>query len=189
MMAIPTRDTAWELLTKWTQSEALRRHALTVEGVMRYFARRLGGDEELWGIIGLLHDIDYEKYPDQHCEQAPLILRQAGIDEGIIRAVVSHGYGIVNDVEPILPQEKVLYAVDELTGLIAAAAILRPSKSVMDLELKSVKKKYKQPSFAAGVDRTVIENGAQMLGMTLDELIEQTILGMRGIASDIGLAG
>lgn len=156
---------------------------------MRYFAKQMDGDEDLWGIIGLLHDIDYERYPQQHCEQAPIILREAGIDEGIIRAVVSHGYGIVNDVQPLLPQEKVLYAVDELTGLIGAAAILRPSKSILDLEVKSVKKKYKQASFAASVDRSVIENGAQMLGLTLDELIQQTILGMRTVAAEIGLAG
>ena len=156
---------------------------------MRHFAALAGEDSELWGVVGLLHDLDYEQYPDEHCKKVQEILREKDVDPAIIRAVASHGFGICSDIEPESRMEKTLYAIDELTGLITAAAIMRPSKSVMDLELKSVKKKYKTPSFAAGVNRAVIEQGAQRLGTTVDELITQCILGMRECAPAIGLAG
>ncbi|MGN0703334.1 MAG: hydrolase, partial [Lentihominibacter sp.] len=157
--------------------------ALIVEGVMKYFARKLGyGDEEeFWGLVGLLHDLDFEKYPDEHCIREQEIMREQGIDERIIRATASHGYDITVDIRPEHEMEKVLYATDELTGLIGAVAIMRPSKSVNDLELKSVKKKYKNAKFAAGCSREVIEKGAEMLGWTLDDLISDTILAMREI--------
>lgn len=190
MSNIVDRQKAWELLCRYTESEALRRHALAVEGVMRHFAELLGeADVDKWGVVGLLHDLDYEKYPDQHCLKVQEILREEGIGEDYIHAVASHGWGLCCDVEPVEKMEKVLYAIDELTGLIGAAALMRPSKSVMDIELKSVKKKYKDARFAAGVDRSVIEKGCAMLGMELDEVINQTILGMRSVAAEIGLAG
>jgi len=186
---IPTREQAWELLTEYNESEALRTHAKTVEGVMRHFARLRGEDESLWGIVGLLHDLDYEKYPDEHCEKGLEIMRERGIDEVVARGCASHGHGICIDLEPVSEMEKTLYTIDELTGLIAACAIMRPSKSVMDLELKSVKKKYKTKSFAAGVSREVIEDGAARLGVELDAVITETILGMREVAAEIGLLG
>ncbi|MDR2514195.1 MAG: HDIG domain-containing protein [Christensenellaceae bacterium] len=177
---IPTRDEAFEILKKYTKSEALLRHALAVELCMRHFAALGGEDAELWGVCGLLHDIDYELYPDAHCKKAPELLRAENIDELVIRAVVSHGYAITVDVEPLSGMEKTLYAIDELTGLITACALMRPSRSVADLELKSVKKKYKTLNFAAGVDRAVIERGAEMLHKDVDFLISECILGMRG---------
>lgn len=186
---IPTEQQAEELLREYNSSPALINHALAVEGVMRHFARKLGEDEEKWGIIGLLHDLDYEKYPDQHCTKSKEILESRNIDPDYVRAIVSHGWGICSDVKPEHIMEKVLFATDELTGLINAAAIMRPSKSVMDLEYKSLWKKYKSPSFAAGVDRSIIEKGAEMLDMKLREIIEETILGMREVADKIGLAG
>jgi len=186
---IPTRDEALKLLHEYNQSDSLRKHAYAVEGVMRYFARKNQEDEDKWGIIGLIHDLDYEKYPDQHCTKTKEILEEHGWPEDYIRAVVSHGWGICSDVEPESTLEKTLYAVDELTGLIAANAMVRPSKSVMDMSVKSVKKKWKSPSFAAGVDRSIIQNGAEMLGMEIGELIEGTIMGMREVAEEIGLKG
>lgn len=176
-----TRDAAWELLLEYNSEHFHLRHAVTVEGVMRYFARELGygGEEEFWGVVGLLHDLDFERFPEQHCIKEQEILRERGIDERIIHAVASHGYALTVDIEPEHEMEKVLYAVDELTGLIGAVALMRPSKSVSDLELKSVKKKYKNANFAAGCSREVIERGAAMLGWELDELIERTILAMR----------
>ncbi|MGI6730814.1 MAG: HD domain-containing protein [Anaerovoracaceae bacterium] len=176
-----TREEAWALLNEYNKEPFHINHALTVEGVMKYFAPLLGYEEEkeFWGIVGLLHDLDFGMYPDEHCIKQEEIMRQRGIDERIIHATVSHGYGIVSDVKPEHEMEKVLYAVDELTGLIWATALMRPSKSVQDLGLKSVKKKYKTPSFAAGCSREVIEKGAEMLGWELDYLIEQTILAMR----------
>lgn len=186
---IPTREQAWQLLTEYTQSEALLIHAKTVEGVMRHFARLRGEDESLWGVVGLLHDLDYEKYPDEHCKKGLDLMRQHGLDEIVCRGCASHGHGICIDLEPISDMEKTLYTIDELTGLIAACAIMRPSKSVMDLELKSVKKKYKTKSFAAGVSREVIEDGAARLSMPLDDVISETILGMREVAADINLLG
>jgi predicted hydrolase (HD superfamily) len=177
----PTREEAWELLTEYNQEEFHLHHATVVEGVMRYFAREHDPEhEEFWGIVGLLHDIDFERYPKQHCVKGIELLRSHGIDEEIIRATMSHGHGVTEtEFEPEHIMEKILFATDELTGLIGAVAIMRPSKSVQDLELKSVKKKFKQPSFAAGCSREVIQQGADMLGWTLDDLITQTILAMR----------
>ena len=183
----PDRTEAYALLTQYNENPALIKHALAVESVMRHFARLLNEDEEKWGVIGLLHDIDYEKYPEEHCKKAVELLKAADIDDDYIHAVCSHGYGLCSDVKPELTMEKVLYTIDELTGLITACAIMRPSKSVMDLEYKSVIKKFKQPSFAAGVNRAVIEEGASWLGYDLQYVIEQTILGMREAASEIGL--
>ena len=176
-----TREEAWELLTEFNQDEFHLEHAQIVEKTMLYFADKLGyGEEkEFWGIVGLLHDLDFEKYPDQHCIKSQEIMKERGVDEKIIHATASHGYGITVDIRPEHEMEKVLYAVDELTGLIGAVVLMRPSKSVQDLELKSVKKKYKSKGFAAGCSREVIDNGAKMLGWTLDELIVQTIEALR----------
>jgi len=185
----PTREEALELLKKYNQSESLIKHALAVEGVMRYMARKRGADEEKWGIIGLVHDLDYEKYPEQHCKKTEEILRENSWPEEYIRAVVSHGWGICVDVEPQTEMEQVLYAIDELTGLVTTSALVRPSKSVMDMQAKSVKKKWKDKRFAAGVDRSIIQRGADMLGVEIGELITDTIMGMRDVAEDIGLKG
>ncbi len=181
-----TRDEAWELLTEFNKEPFHIRHAVTVEGVMRYFAEALGYSDEvdLWGIVGLLHDLDFEMYPDQHCIKSQELMCEHGLDERIIHGTASHGYGLTVDIKPEHEMEKVLYATDELTGLIGAVAIMRPSKSVQDLELKSVKKKFKTVNFAAGCSREVIQNGADMLGWTLDELIERTILAMRSYESE-----
>ncbi len=182
-----TRDEAWDLLTEYNKDEFHLKHALTVEGVMRWYAKELGyGDEEdFWGIAGLLHDLDFEQFPEEHCIKEQEIMRERNIDEKLIHAVASHGYKLTVDVEPVHEMEKVLYATDELTGLIGAVALMRPSKSVADMELKSVKKKYKNAKFAAGCSREVIERGAQMLGWKLDKLIEQTILAMRSCEEDV----
>ena len=185
----PTREQAYALLVEYNDSPALITHALAVEGVMRHFARLLGEDEEKWGVVGLLHDLDYQRFPEQHCTKAREILTERGVDEEYIHAIQSHGYGLCSDVKPEHVMEKVLYTIDELTGLINATAIMRPSRSVLDLELKSVKKKYKDRSFAAGVNREVIEKGAAMLGMNLDDVITETIAGMRDVADAIGLRG
>ena len=176
-----TREDAWNLLTEYNKDEFHLEHAQIVEQTMKYFARELGyGDEEdFWGIVGLLHDLDFELYPDEHCIKEQEIMRERGIDEQIIHATASHGYKITVDIKPEHEMEKVLYAVDELTGLIGAVAIMRPSKSVQDLELKSVKKKYKSKNFAAGCSREVIERGAEMLGWELDDLISRTIEALR----------
>ncbi len=184
---IPTRASALELFRKYNKSESLLKHALAVEGVMRYMARKAGEDEEKWGIIGLVHDLDYEMYPDQHCTMTKKILEENNWPDEYIRAVLSHGWGLVTDVEPVSLMEKTLYAMDELTGLVVTSALVRPSKSVMDMEAKSVKKKWNDKRFAAGVDRTVIEKGAEMLGVTRDELITDCIMGMREVADEIGL--
>ena len=186
---IPTRQEALELLHEFNESESLRRHAYAVEGVMRHCARKHGEDEEKWGIIGLVHDLDYEKYPDEHCTKSREILESRGWPAEYIRAVVSHGWGLCSDTKPETLLEKTLFAVDELTGLVAANAMVRPSRSVLDMKVKSVKKKWKSPAFAAGVDRTVIQKGAEMLGVNLDELIEDAIMGMCSVAHEIGLAG
>ncbi|NIQ39115.1 MAG: HD domain-containing protein [Proteobacteria bacterium] len=185
----PTREEAWRLLTEFNQSDSLIKHALCVEGVMRYIARKRGEDEEKWGIIGLVHDLDYERFPDEHCTKTREILTDRGWPEDYIGAIVSHGWGICSDVEPKSDMEKVLYAVDELTGLLTAVALVRPSKSVMDLKAKSVKKKWKDKAFAAGVDRSIIEKGAAMLGMDIWDLVEDVIMGMREVADPIGLRG
>ena len=185
----PTREAAFDLFRQYNKTESLTKHALSVEGVMRYMARKAGQDEEKWGIIGLIHDLDYEQYPDQHCKMTEKILRENNWPEEYIRAVLSHGWGLATDVRPETLLERTIYAVDELTGLVATSALVRPSKSVLDMEVKSVKKKWNDKRFAAGVDRTVIEKGAEMLGMTLDELINDCIMGMREVAEEIGLKG
>lgn len=185
----PTRETALALFKEYNRSESLIKHALAVEAVMRRFARQRGQDEEKWGIVGLVHDLDYEKFPDQHCRKTEEILREHRWPEELIRAVVSHGWGICSDVKPESEMEKVLFAVDELTGLVTTSALVRPSRSVLDMEAASVKKKWKDKRFAAGVDRSIIEKGAAMLGMDLVALITETILGMREAAEDIGLKG
>ncbi|WP_392886326.1 HDIG domain-containing metalloprotein [Eubacterium limosum] len=184
-----TRDEALALLKEYNESDALVKHGLAVEGVMRHFARKYGEDEEKWGIVGLLHDLDYEKYPDQHCVKVQEIMQERDIDPEIIRAVASHGYGICVDIEPQSPMEKVLYTIDELTGLVNATAIMRPSKSVLDLETKSVKKKFKSKGFAAGVDREIIKKGCERLEMDLGDVIEEVILGMREVCDTIDLRG
>ncbi|MBI9082007.1 MAG: HDIG domain-containing protein [Desulfobacterales bacterium] len=185
----PTRNEAHDLLTRYNQSESLIKHALAVEGVMRYMARKRGEDEEKWGVVGLIHDLDYEQFPDQHCKKTQEIMTAEGWPEEYTRAVISHGFGLCTDVEPRTDMEKVLYAIDELTGLVATTALVRPSKSVLDLTAKSVKKKWKDKRFAAGVDRSIIENGAQMLGVEISELITDTIAGMQDVAEAIGLRG
>ncbi len=190
MSSQPTREEAFELLKRYNKSESLIKHALTVEAVMKHFADILGepGNEK-WGIIGLLHDIDYELYPEQHCIKARELLSENNIPEEYIHAVESHGWNICCNVEPVEKMEKVLFTIDELTGLIAATALMRPSKSILDTELKSVKKKWKQKGFAAGVNREIIEQGATMLGMELDYIMDETIKGMRTVAEEIGLKG
>ena len=185
----PTREQALELLHRYNESDSLRKHAYAVEGVMRHIARKRGEDEEKWGVIGLIHDLDYEKFPDQHCTKTRTLLEEHGWPEEYIRAAVSHGWGICSDVEPQTVLEKTLYSIDELTGLVVTTALIRPSKSVMDVAVKSVKNKWKDKRFAAGVDRGVIEKGAAMLQVGLDELIDDTIKGMQEVAEAIGLKG
>jgi putative nucleotidyltransferase with HDIG domain len=186
---VPTREEAFQLLTEYNKNESLIKHALAVEGVMRYVARKRGEDEKKWGIIGLVHDLDYEQFPEEHCRKSGEILRTHDWPEEYIHAAVSHGWGICSDVEPQTEMEKVLYAIDELTGLVVTTALVRPSKSVLDLKAKSVKKKWKDKRFAAGVDRSIIEKGAEMLGVDLTELITDTIMGMREVAEEISLKG
>lgn len=173
------RTQALELLKKYNKEDFHIRHALTVEGVMRYFAKQYGHDEEFWGLVGLLHDIDFEVYPDEHCKKAPELLKEVDASDEFIHAVCSHGYGLCSDVEPTHEMEKILFVTDELTGLIGAAAIMRPSKSVQDMELSSLKKKFKDKKFAAGCSRDVIKEGAERLGWELDKLLEETLLAMR----------
>ncbi len=182
-----TRQDALNTLQTYTKSEALLKHAYAVEGVMRYFARELGEDEEYWGIVGLLHDVDYEQWPEEHLQVAPRLLAEAGFDEDVIHAVLAHGWGLCSDVKPEKKMEIVLYTIDELTGLITAAAYMRPSHSVMDMEVSSVKKKFKDKGFAAGVNRDVIRGGCEMLGMTLEDVIQKSILGMRDVHESLGL--
>jgi putative nucleotidyltransferase with HDIG domain len=186
---VPTRQEALELLHQYNGSDSLRKHAYSVEGVMRYIARKLGEDEEKWGIIGLIHDLDYEKFPDQHCKKTGELLREKGWPEEYIRAAVSHGWGICSEVKPETRLEKYLYTIDELTGLVVTTALIRPSKSVLDVQVKSVKNKWKDKRFAAGVDRSIIEKGVEMLQVGLDELIDDTIKGMQEVAEPIGLKG
>lgn len=181
------KEKALALLKQFNDSEALVRHGLAVSGVMRYFAAQAGEDVEYWGAVGLLHDIDYEKYPDQHCVKAAEILREAGYDDAFIHAVISHGHGIVVDAPPTHYMEKVLYATDELTGLIYAAALMRPSRSVSDIEVSSVRKKFKDKRFAAAVDRELILKGCEDLNQDLDTVIEKCILGLREVAAEIGM--
>jgi predicted hydrolase (HD superfamily) len=178
---IPTPEQAWELLCRYNEGDFHRKHGRIVGDVLRWYAQELGyGDEaDFWETVGILHDLDFEQWPEEHCTKEQELMRQEGIDERIIHATASHGYALTVDVKPEHQMEKVLYAADELTGLIGAVAIMRPSKSVSDLEVKSVRKKYKDKKFAAGCSREVIERGAEMLGWSLDELIEKTILAMR----------
>jgi putative nucleotidyltransferase with HDIG domain len=185
----PTRDEALSLLTQYNENEALIKHALAVEAVMRYCARKRGQDEEMWGVVGLIHDLDYERFPEQHCQKTAEILREHDWPEEYIRAALSHGWGICTDVEPQSDLEKTLFAMDELTGLVAATALVRPSRSVLDMTPKSVKKKWKEKSFAAGVNREIIEKGAAMLGTDVSTLIEDAIMGMRTVAEELGLRG
>lgn len=186
---VPDRSAALELFKKYNKSESLMKHALAVEGVMRYMARKAGENEDKWGIIGLIHDLDYEMYPEQHCTMTEKILRENNWPEEYIRAVLSHGWGLASDVKPESLLERTIYAIDELTGLVATSALVRPSKSVLDMEARSVKKKWNDKKFAAGVDRSVIEKGAEMLGVSLDELITDCIMGMREVAEETGLKG
>lgn len=182
-----TRDQAETLLRQYNKEPFHILHALTVEGVMRWYAKELGygEDEEYWGITGLLHDIDFEQYPEQHCTKAPELLRAGGVGEDMIRSICSHGYGICSEVEPEHEMEKVLFASDELTGLIGAAARMRPSKSTKDMEVSSLKKKFKDKKFAAGCSRDVIRQGAERLGWELDKLFEMTILAMRACEDEV----
>ena len=176
-----SREAAIELLKQYNQDPFHLQHAFTVEGVMRWYAQQLGYGEDVdfWGMVGLLHDIDFEQYPEQHCIKAPELLRAGGVGDQMIHAICSHAYGLSTDIEPVHQMEKVLFATDELTGLIWATALMRPSKSTKDMELKSLKKKYKTKNFAAGCSREVIERGAEMLGWDLDQLLSQTLEAMR----------
>ncbi|MCY3018653.1 MAG: HDIG domain-containing protein [Planctomycetota bacterium] len=186
---VPTRAEALALLHEFNSSEALRRHALAVEAVMRHIARQRGEDEEKWGVVGLTHDLDYEKFPDQHCKKTAEIMRERGWPEEYVRAAISHGWGVCCDCEPQTLLEKTLYAIDELTGLVGATALVRPSKSLLDLEAKSVMKKFKDKAFAASVSRAVIQKGADSLGVQLPALVNDVIMGMRPIAAELGLKG
>jgi predicted hydrolase (HD superfamily) len=191
MEAKISRQQAWDLLRQYNKDTFHLQHALTVEGLMRWYAQDqgFGGEEEFWGIVGLLHDIDFEQFPDQHCVKAPQLLRASGCGEELIHAVCAHGYGLAGvDAQPDHLMEKILYAADELSGLIWAVAIIRPSKGVMDMEVKSVKKKFKTPAFAAGCSRDDIEKGAALLGWELDTLIEKTILAMRSCEAEVKAA-
>lgn len=181
-----TRQEAWELLTKYTKTPSLQKHALAVEAVMKHFAKLNNEDVEKWGVVGLLHDLDYEQFPEEHCHKVVEIMQEEGIDDFYIHAVCSHGYGICSDVKSEHIMEKVLFTIDELTGLINALCLMRPSKSVLDLEVKSVKKKFKDKSFASGVNRQIVKDGCEMLGMSLDEVIKETIEGMKTEAEAIG---
>lgn len=180
-MGLISREKAWELLREHNKESFHLQHALTVEGVMRWYAQELGYEEEIdyWGLVGLLHDIDFEEYPQEHCVKAPELLSPAGVGEDMIRSICSHGYGLCVDIEPEHQMEKVLFAADELTGIIWAAALMRPSKSTKDMELKSLKKKYKNEKFAAGCSRDVINKGAEMLGWEITELLEKTLQAMK----------
>lgn len=183
----PSRQEAWDLLCTYTRTEGLLQHALSVEAVMRYLAEQHGGDPEEWGIIGLVHDLDWEQFPQEHTSRTAQILSDAGWPEAWIRAIRSHAYGMFSDVKPSTPLEQWLYTIDELTGLVKATALMRPSRSLDDLTAKSVKKKWKDRGFAAGVDREVIEQGAAALGVEIGEVIDLTIRGMRPVGEEIGL--
>ena len=185
---MPTREDALNLLKEYNKSPALIQHGLQVEACMQYFAKEAGEDTNTWGVVGLLHDLDYEMYPQEHCHKAAEIMTAKGYSQDIIRAMMSHAYGICTDIEPKTTMEKTLYAIDELSGLVNACVLVRPSKSIMDLSVKSVKKKFKSKSFAAGVDREVVKKGAQMLGVELDELIAKVIEAMKERAEEIGVA-
>ena len=179
------RNKAWDLLRKYNKEPFHLRHALTVEGVMRYFAEQRGEDADFWGVAGLLHDIDFEMWPEEHCRKAPELLREGGADEAVVHAVCSHGWGECSDVEPVHEMEKLLFAADELTGLIWSASLMRPSKSVQDMELKSLKKKFKDKKFAAGCSREVILKGTELCGLTIEELMQQTLDAMRATEDEV----
>ena len=186
-MALPMdRAAAYQLLQEYTKTESLIKHAISVEAAMRHFAEFYGEDVEYWGMVGLLHDLDYEKYPEEHCQHTPVYLREAGFDEEFIHAVLAHGYGLCTDAVPEKPMEKVVYTVDELTGFITACALMRPSKSLLDLEVSSVKKKFKDKKFAAKVNRDLIRGGAEMMGMELDEVIAHCIAALKTINTELG---
>ena len=187
MSETPTRKEALELLHEYNETEGLRKHALAVEGVMRYSARKRGHDEEFWGIVGLIHDLDYERYPQEHCAVTRRILEERDWPEEYIHAAVSHGWSICSDEKPEHEMEKVLFAIDELTGLVATTALVRPSKSVSDVKVSSVKKKWKDARFAAKVDRGIIQKGVDMLGEELSDIIAETIAGMQEVSNVIGL--
>lgn len=184
---VPTREEALALLKEYNRTDSLLKHAYAVEGVMRYMARKHGEEEQKWAIVGLIHDLDYERFPQEHCKKTREILQERGWPEEYIQAAVSHGWGLCVDEEPVTLMAKTLYAMEELTGLITAAALVRPSRSVSDMEAKSVMKKWKDKSFAAGVNRPVIEKGAEMLGVELRDLVEDAIMGMREVREQIGL--
>jgi putative nucleotidyltransferase with HDIG domain len=186
---IPNREDALALLKKYNKKEGLIRHAFAVEAVMGHFAQRFNEDEEKWRVIGLVHDLDYEMFPNEHCKKCIEMFEEHNWPEDYIRAVISHGWGICSDVKPETNLEKTLYAIDELTGLVASSALVRPSKSILDIKAKSVRKKFKDKRFAAGVDRDVVKKGAELLDMELSELITQVIMGMRTVAEEIGLKG
>lgn len=186
---VPTRQQALALFKQYNQTESLYKHALSVEAVMRYFASKYNEDVEKWGIIGLLHDLDYEQFPEQHCIKTKEILEAEQWPEDYIRAILSHAYGICTDIEPLHIMEKILFATDELTGLVTTAALVRPDKSIHSLKLKSMKKRWKDKRFAAKVDRSIISKGAEMLGVPIEDLIEETIKGMSNIADELGLNG
>lgn len=188
-MTVPDRGSAWQLLQRYTKTDNLIKHGLAVEATMRHFAGLLGHDVDVWGVIGLVHDLDWEMYPKDHCRKTAEILREEGWPELYIRAIQSHGWGIVTDVRPEHPMEITLYTIDELTGLITATALVRPSKSLHDMTVKSVMKKWKEKSFAAGANREIIQQGAEMMGMPLAEVIQHTITGMQQAADALGLAG
>ena len=185
----PSYEQSLALLKEYNQNQSLIKHGMAVAVTMRHFAELSGEDADTWEVVGLVHDLDYEQFPDQHCDKSAEILRDAGWPQDLIRAVQSHGWGICTEIEPQTRLEKTLYAVDELTGLITAVALVRPSKSVHDVKLKSVKKKWKNAAFAAGVSREVIQQGAKMLEMDLDDLIQETLTAMQGKAEVLGLSG
>lgn len=190
MSWIPSRQEALDLLHKYNSQEGLIKHALAVEAVMRHFAGFFpGSNQDEWGLVGLLHDLDYEKYPEEHCQMTERILSELDFAPLLLRAILSHGYGICTDIKPETDLEKVLYTIDELTGLITATVLMRPSRSILDLGLKSLKKKFKSPSFAAGVDRELVQKGADLLGWELDRVMEETIKGMQAVANELDLAG
>lgn len=190
MSWMPNRAEALDLLKRYNTQESLIKHALSVEAVMRHFSAFFAGsDADEWGIVGLLHDLDYGQYPELHCRKTEEILRELDLEPRLIRAILSHGYGICTEIKPETDQEKVLYTIDELTGLVTASVLMRPSRSILDLELKSLKKKFKTPSFAAGVNRDIIKQGAEWLGWELDTVLLETINGMKAAAADLGLAG
>lgn len=179
------RNKAWDLLRKYNKEPFHLRHALTVEGVMRYFAEQRGEDADFWGVAGLLHDIDFEMWPEEHCRKATELLHEGGADEAVVHAVCSHGWGECSDVEPTHEMEKLLFAADELTGLIWSASLMRPSKSVQDMELKSLKRKFKEKKFAAGCSREIILKGAELCGLTIEELMQQTLDAMRATEDEV----